>query len=93
MTRTAFIATPLLVILLGWFGPVVLDDHQGEWDQAADLEAAQQQAEAQARFEQAAQLMCGPQAAWSLLEDGSVQCRTKRGAKTITAQVDKEPSQ
>ena len=43
---------------------------------------------AQARFARAAQALCGGEnAAWDLLDDGSVQCRTKRGHKTVTAQV------
>ena len=42
---------------------------------------------AELRFAKAATALCGQNAAWELLADGSVQCRTKRGAKTITAQV------
>jgi hypothetical protein len=59
-----------------------------------DREAAQGDARHQAglsaelRFAKAAARMCGGEnAAWDLLADGSVQCRTKRGAKTIVAQV------
>lgn len=41
------------------------------------------------RFARAAQAVCGGEnAGWDLLADGSVQCRTKRGHKTITARVD-----
>ena len=47
----------------------------------ADAQAAEQ------RFARAAQAMCGENAAWALLPDGAVQCSTKRGHKTITAQV------
>ena len=40
------------------------------------------------RFARAAAAMCGGEnASWQLLPDGSVQCRTKRGHKTITAEV------
>ena len=43
---------------------------------------------AELRFARAAAAMCGGEnASWQLLPDGSVQCRTKRGHKTITAQV------
>ena len=59
-----------------------------------DREAAEGDARHQAdtpsselRFVRAAQAMCGQNASWALLGDGSVQCRTKRGHKTITAQV------
>jgi hypothetical protein len=58
-----------------------------------DTEAAQGDARHQAglsaelRFTKAAQAVCGANAGWDLLADGSVQCRTKRGHKTMTAQV------
>ena len=43
---------------------------------------------AELRFAKAAAALCGGEnAAWELLADGSVQCRTKRGAKTIVAKV------
>jgi len=43
---------------------------------------------AELRFARAAAALCGGEnASWELLGDGSIQCRTKRGAKTITAQV------
>jgi hypothetical protein len=41
----------------------------------------------QEKFALAAQALCGPQAAWQQLNDGSVQCRTKHGKPTITVQV------
>lgn len=59
-----------------------------------DTEAAQGDARHQAglsaelRFAKAAAALCGGENAnWELLADGAVQCRTKRGHKTITAQV------
>jgi len=74
-------------ILLAWLGPG-LDDHSAEVDQARELEQAQRDAQRVARFEHAAQAICGPQAAWKMLADGiSIQCLTKRGIKTIVAQV------
>lgn len=79
-----YIFTVLLVLLitalLGVAGPA-LDDHSAATDDAT----AQQRA--QARFARAAQAMCSENAAWSDLGDGTVQCRTKRGHKTIVAQV------
>ena len=40
------------------------------------------------RFARAAQAVCGPNAAWSETgTKGEVVCKTKRGYKTITAQV------
>ncbi len=43
---------------------------------------------AELRFARAAAALCGGEnASWQLLADGAVQCKTKRGAKTITAQV------
>jgi len=37
--------------------------------------------------EELIQKMCGENAAWKLLEDGSVQCYTHRGAKTRKVQL------
>ena len=59
-----------------------------------DTEAAAQDLRHQAgisaeqRFARAAQAMCGANAAWSETgTKGEVVCKTKRGHKTITAQV------
>lgn len=74
-------------ILLAWAGPAI-DDHSAEADQARELEQAQRDAQRVERFNRAAQLICGPQSPWQLLADGvSIQCLTKRGIKTIVAQV------
>lgn len=62
---------------------------------AANLDAEAEQGDtrhqaglsAELRFARAAAALCGENAAWELLGDGSVQCKTKRGHKTITAQV------
>lgn len=55
---------------------------------ARDAEAATSAARAQARFEAAAQALCGgPNAAWADLGDGAVQCSTKRGHKTLVAKA------
>lgn len=92
--KTSPIVDAAIVLLLAAMlsASHLLDDIESEYSQrvagqqaAIDAERAAQQA---ARFERAAQAMCGGEnAAWELLPDGAVQCRTKRGHKTITAQV------
>jgi hypothetical protein len=62
-------------------------DHQAAIDAAADAKATQTEQRAQARFEKAAQQMCGDNAGWKLLENGAVQCFTKRGHKTQKVQL------
>lgn len=74
------------VVLLCWFGPS-LDDHSDEYAQAVTLQDAINESIRQQKFAVAAQAVCGPQAAWQQLQDGSVQCRTKYGNPTITVQV------
>ena len=77
----------LFAALLGIVGPA-LDDHGDEFAQAANIEDAIRTEQAQARFERAAQAMCGQNAAWRLTSTpGEVQCLTKHGHKTIVAQV------
>ena len=89
MIRTAA-TTIALICALAWFGPA-LDDHSADAAQAADLEAAQHQASAQARYDAAVQHLCGSNAAFMELADGEIQCKTKRGTPTrrvtLTAQV------
>lgn len=64
------------------------DDHSAEWSQAQDIEAAQKDAQAAARFDQAARLMCGSEnAAWADLGTGSIQCSTKRAHRTVRVAV------
>lgn len=67
-----------LVIVLAWGGPA-LDDHSAERDQARATEDAQRAAAARARFERAAQAVCGSQAAWREAGNGVVQCFTRHG--------------
>jgi hypothetical protein len=62
-------------------------DHQAAIDAAADAKATQTEQKAQARFEKAAQQMCGENSGWTQLENGSVQCFTKRGHKTQKVQL------
>ena len=63
------------------------DDMETERLQVRDLQAAQRQAQRQARFEKAAQQACGDNAGFIELAGGAVQCFTHRGYKTQIAQV------
>lgn len=80
-----------LALVLAWLGPALdgidIPDHRAEWQQAQDIQIALNTAAARGRFEAAAQALCGPQAAWAELADGSVQCRTKHGKPTVTVRV------
>ena len=60
---------------------------QAAIDAAADAKATQREQAALARFEKAAQAMCGENAGWTKLENGSVQCFTKQGRKTQKVQL------
>ena len=62
-------------------------DHQAAQDAAADAKAMQAEQRAQARFEKAAQQMCGENAGWTQLENGAVQCFNKTGHKTQKVQL------
>jgi hypothetical protein len=62
-------------------------DHQAAIDAAADAKATQREQAQQARFEKAAQAMCGDNAGWTQLENGAVQCFTKTGRKTQKVQL------
>jgi len=62
-------------------------DHQAASDAASDAKATQREQAALARFEKAAQAMCGDNAGWTQLENGAVQCLTKRGHKTQKVQL------
>jgi hypothetical protein len=75
-----------LVLSTGYLldGP---SDHQAAIDAAADAKATQREQAQQARFEKAAQQMCGENAGWTQLENGAVQCFTKRGHKTQKVQL------
>lgn len=85
MMKTTALALAALLVLC-WLGPS-LDDHSAEWDQAVTLQDAINEAIRQEKFAVAAQALCGPQAAWQQLSDGSVQCKTKHGRPTITVSV------
>ena len=51
-------------------------------DAVAAYKTAKTEQERQARFEAAAQQLCGENAGWRLLADKTVQCFTHRGHKT-----------
>ncbi len=85
MIKTTIIAVAMVGALC-WLGPS-LDDHGDEFAQAVYLQDAINAAIAQEKFAVAAQALCGPQASWQQLNDGSVQCKTKHGKPTITVQV------
>lgn len=77
MQYTIF-GTCALIVTLAWLGPS-LDDHSAEFEVADQIAAAER---AKARFEQAAQTICGENAGWILIDANAIQCVTKRGAKT-----------
>lgn len=70
-------------LLLAYVGPR-LDEEQAVH---ADRIAAEKTAQQRARFERAAQAMCGENAGWRELDNGAVSCHTKRGHKTMVAKV------
>lgn len=81
-------AAALLALLLS--AAHLLDGPEGlggAVDQALDVQDAVKMEAERRHFETAAQALCGPNAAWADLGGGTVQCRTKRGHKTIVAQV------
>jgi len=86
-TATNWLAGITVALLISASINLDIDDHNAEIDQAVDLQAAIVAAIEQERFERAAQAVCGPQAAWAQLNDGSVQCSTKHGRPTITVKV------
>lgn len=58
-------------------------DYQAAVDSAANARATQLEQLAMEKFSRAAQAMCGGEnASWKLLDNGSVQCFTKRGYRT-----------
>jgi len=84
-----WIAACLICLVMGasWMLdlPSEVDAARATSAAAAD---ARREAVAQARFAKAARTACGgDNAAWMLRPDGSVQCATKRGHKTIVASV------
>jgi uncharacterized low-complexity protein len=63
-------------------------EYQARIDAAQAAIDAEHTARQQARFEHAARKACGGgESAYELLADGSIQCFTHRGAKTILAKV------
>lgn len=62
-------------------------DYQAAVDSAANARATQLEQLAMERFERAAQAMCGENSGWTKLDNGAVQCFTKRGHKTQKVQL------
>ena len=58
-------------------------DHQAAQAQASSLTDAQKATQAELRFAKAAAAVCGPNAAAQDLGDGTVQCYTHKGRKTV----------
>jgi len=91
--RTPWMGTLTLALLfaavLAGVGPALDGAHArlSEPEHPPEVQAAINAAIERGRFEAAAQALCGPNAAWAGLPDGSVQCRTKHGRPTITVQV------
>lgn len=87
MSRTInWLLAMALVALLACVGPTI-DDHSLERAQADSLQDSIKAEAVQARFERAAQAICGSNAAWLDLGGGTIQCLTHRGYKTTVAQV------
>lgn len=65
-----------------------ITDHSAEQAQAMSLQDAIKAEAAAARFDKAAAAICGPNAGWRLLDDGAMQCTTKKGRSTIRVGAD-----
>jgi hypothetical protein len=65
-------------------GPLITD-HSTEQAQAMSLQDAIKAEAAAARFDKASTAICGPNAGWRLLDDGAIQCTTKKGRATVKA--------
>lgn len=89
MPRT-LLTTLAIIMVLAYLGPA-LDDHSAEFDVAASIDDARQQAAYQAQYEAKLQQLCGENAAYMELAVGEIQCTDKRGTPTrrvtLTAQV------
>jgi hypothetical protein len=62
-----------------------ITDNSFEQAQAMSLQDAIKAETAAARFDKAAAAICGPNAGWRLLDDGAIQCTTKKGRATVKA--------
>lgn len=62
-------------------------EHQTTRATAQSVQDAQRAAQRNARFERAARRMCGDNAAWVLIADTEIQCRTQRGIGTRSFKV------
>jgi hypothetical protein len=68
------------IIMAAVEGPSDVDAAQAQYN---EMQAAIKNEAAGTRFAKAAALLCGENAGYKELADGSVQCYTKRGTKTI----------
>jgi hypothetical protein len=73
----------LFTVVLGYVGPAI-DDHSAEYGAASDSIA---QTRRDNHLAAAGKKVCGENAAVEDLGNGSIQCRTKRGFKTMIAKV------
>ena len=88
MNRRRLTNIVLVIINLIFMAGVLSTSHLLDGDTGHAPAPQQDSSAAQVRFARAAQAICGGEnASWELLADGAVQCRTKRGHKTLTAQV------
>lgn len=78
-----YIGAVVIALALAYVGPR-LDEATAVHEDAI---SAQQAAQQRARFERAAQAMCGENAGWRELDDGRVACFTKRGHKTMVGSL------
>lgn len=76
----------LFALVLAVAGPSI-DDNSTEIATAQALEDSINAEATQARFERAAQAVCGENGAFVQIDSQTVQCFTHRGSKTITAKV------
>lgn len=85
---------PTWLLVVGFIAAFLLgfviaagDDHRAEWPQADSLQDMQRKQAERDRRAQFARAICGPGADWDELGGGAIQCKTRHGRATITAQV------
>lgn len=78
-----YIGAVCFALALAYVGPR-LDESTAVHEDAI---SAQQAAQQRARFERAAQAMCGENAGWRELEGGAVQCHLKNGKRAGVVRV------
>lgn len=83
MTRTTTAWLLAIVVAMLLATSYHLDDQRTEMQISADLQDAIKTEARDARFARAASTICGSNAGYALQDDGSVQCYTHKGRKTI----------